>query len=205
MRAAIYARVSSEDQKLDMQLRDLREYATRQGWTATEYLEKESSIKKRPVFERMLDEARAGRVAVILVWRIDRFARSMKDFVTITLQLDSWKVRLSSITESVDTGDVNPLPSPIAIVKLRTYRAWSGSVAAVSQTTSVTGPSHCQDLRDSTGSVPTQKRGERIPRTAPSFSPVRWTECGVAIWQCRVVSVPNNVIVIICLPKAVPF
>lgn len=108
MRAAIYARVSTEDQKYEMQLHDLRAYVGRQGWDGIEYLEKESSVKRRPVFERMLQDARQGKLNVILVWRVDRFARSMKDFVTITLQLDAWKVRLISITEAVDTGDQNP-------------------------------------------------------------------------------------------------
>lgn len=106
--AAIYARVSTEDQHLDMQLTDLRAYAARQGYATVEYLEKESSVKKRPVFLRMLDDAKHGRIQIILVWRIDRFARSMKDFVLTTLQLAEWKVRLISTTESVDTGDENP-------------------------------------------------------------------------------------------------
>jgi DNA invertase Pin-like site-specific DNA recombinase len=44
----------------------------------------------------------------VLVWRIDRFARSMRDFVNITLQLKSWNVRLISATENVDSGDENP-------------------------------------------------------------------------------------------------
>lgn len=107
--AAIYARVSSEDQRNEMQLTDLRRYAKRQGWAAIEYQEKESSVKKRPVFNRMLEDARLGKVHVILVWRIDRFARSMKDFVLTTLLLHDWKVRLISTTESVDTGDTNPM------------------------------------------------------------------------------------------------
>src|SRR6266487_4215646 len=106
--AAIYARVSTEDQNEAMQLRDLRSYAKRMGWAAIEYVEKESSVKRRPIFERMLADAKARKVDVILVWRIDRFARSMKDFVNTTLQLDAWKVRLISTTESVDTGDANP-------------------------------------------------------------------------------------------------
>lgn len=59
-------------------------------------------MKKRPVFLRMLDDAREGKVDVILVWRIDRFARSMKDFVLTTLDLNKWKVRLISVTENVD-------------------------------------------------------------------------------------------------------
>lgn len=106
--AAIYARVSTELQSNDMQLHDLRAYAKRMGWPAVEYVEKESSVKKRPVFERMLEDARTGKVNAILVWRIDRFARSMKDYVLITLDLYKQKVRLISVTENVDTGDDNP-------------------------------------------------------------------------------------------------
>ncbi len=108
MKAAIYARVSTEEQTNDMQLHDLRAYAIRMDWQVTEYVEKGSSVKRRPIFEQMLEDARVGKVKAILVWRIDRFARSMKDFVTICLQLDSWKVRLISITENVDSGDENP-------------------------------------------------------------------------------------------------
>lgn len=107
--AALYARVSTEDQSYQMQLTDLRAYAKRMGWTVIiEYVEKESSVKRRPVFQQMLEDARRGIVNVILVWRIDRFARSMKDFVFTTLQLSEWRVRLISTTENVDTGDQNP-------------------------------------------------------------------------------------------------
>lgn len=106
--AAIYVRVSTAEQSNDMQLHDLRAFAKRMGWPAVEYAEKESSVKKRPVFERMLADARSGKVNVILVWRIDRFARSMKDYVLITLDLYQQKVRLISVTENVDTGDDNP-------------------------------------------------------------------------------------------------
>jgi site-specific DNA recombinase len=106
--AAIYARMSTADQDNDLQLTELRAYAARMGWRTYEYQEKESSVKKRPVFLGMLDDAKAGKVNVILVWRIDRFARSMKDFVMTTLSLAEWRCRLISITESVDTGDSNP-------------------------------------------------------------------------------------------------
>lgn len=108
MNCACYARVSTQEQSNALQLTDLRAYCERNGWIATEYTEKASSVKRRPVFERMLADAKAGRVDVILVWRIDRFARSIKDFVDTTLLLDTWKVRLISTTESVDTGDANP-------------------------------------------------------------------------------------------------
>lgn len=108
MRAALYARVSTKDQNCALQLTDLRRYAERMNWDATEYVEKASSVKKRPVFDRMIADARAGRIDVVVVWRIDRFARSMKDFVTTTLELAAWRVRLVSTQENVDSGNENP-------------------------------------------------------------------------------------------------
>jgi DNA invertase Pin-like site-specific DNA recombinase len=106
--AAIYVRVSTEKQDYALQLHDLRNYAKRMGWQTIEYAEKESSVKRRPVFQAMLEDARRGKLQAILVWRIDRFARSMKDYVMTTLDLYEWKVRLISVTENVDTGDNNP-------------------------------------------------------------------------------------------------
>jgi DNA invertase Pin-like site-specific DNA recombinase len=109
MNAAIYARVSTEKQSVDMQLPDLRRYAERMGWPApVEYLEKESSVKRRPVFERMIADARVGKFDVVLVWRIDRFARSIKQFVDTTVELAAHRVRLISVSENVDTGDESP-------------------------------------------------------------------------------------------------
>lgn len=108
MKAAIYARVSTDKQSTDMQLPDLRRYAERMGWTTAEYLEKESSVKRRPVFDRMLADAKHGKVDVVLVWRIDRWARSMKDFVQTTLELDASAVGLVSVTENVDSRDKSP-------------------------------------------------------------------------------------------------
>jgi DNA invertase Pin-like site-specific DNA recombinase len=56
----------------------------------------------------MLADAQRGAIDVVLVWKVDRFARSMKDFVNTTLQLSTWKVRLVSVTEGVDSGNTNP-------------------------------------------------------------------------------------------------
>jgi putative DNA-invertase from lambdoid prophage Rac len=109
MKAAIYARVSDSDQKYAMQLPDLRRYATGREWEVIEYLETGSSVKQRPVFKQMLADARARKVDVVLVWRIDRFARSMKDFVTIMLDLKNHGVRLISVTENVDSSDQTPM------------------------------------------------------------------------------------------------
>jgi len=107
--AAIYARVSTKQQENDMQLTPLREFIQRTGWKAVEYLEKESSVKRRPVFERMMEDARARKFDCILVWKIDRFARSMKQFIDTVLQLDSYGVSLRSITQNICSDQKDPM------------------------------------------------------------------------------------------------
>ncbi len=108
LRAAIYARVSTLDQKHDMQLTELRGYAKRMGWTATEYTEKMSSVKKRPVFEKLLDDARLRKFDVVLVWKLDRFARSMRQFIDSVFTLDAAGVRFIAVTQGIDTDAQNP-------------------------------------------------------------------------------------------------
>lgn len=96
-------------QKTDMQLTDLREYVKRAGWESAEYIETESSMKLRPVFERMLKDARLRKFEVVLVWKIDRFARSMKQFIDVVLDLDAVGVSLTSITQNISTSARDPM------------------------------------------------------------------------------------------------
>jgi DNA invertase Pin-like site-specific DNA recombinase len=109
MKVAIYARVSTQHQENDMQLTPLREYVQRMGWEATEYLEKESSMKKRPVFDRMIEDARQRKIDTILVWKIDRFARSMKQFVNVTCELASHGVSVRSLTQNISSDASDPM------------------------------------------------------------------------------------------------
>lgn len=109
MIAAIYARVSTQHQQYDMQLYDLRAYAERMGWNSVEYVEKASSANKRPVFEQMLNDARQRKVDIVLVWKLDRFARSTKQFLDGVLDLAAHKVRFISITQNIDTDEQNPM------------------------------------------------------------------------------------------------
>jgi putative DNA-invertase from lambdoid prophage Rac len=91
-----------------MERHELLTYSGRMAWVAVEYEEKGSG-KRRPVFSAMIEDARLGRVNVILVWRIDHFARSMKDYVLTMLDLYKWKVRLICAAENVDTAADHPL------------------------------------------------------------------------------------------------
>jgi DNA invertase Pin-like site-specific DNA recombinase len=108
LRAAIYARVSTADQKTDMQFTELREYVARMGWEAIEYPEKMSSVKKRPVFERMLADARLRKFDIVVVWKIDRLARSMKQFTDTVLALDECGIRFLAPTQAIDTDKQSP-------------------------------------------------------------------------------------------------
>lgn len=79
------------------------------GWQAVEYLEKESSVKRRPVFEGLLADAKLRRFDVVLVWKIDRFARSTKQFLDAVLELDRCGVRFLAVTQNIDTDQQNPM------------------------------------------------------------------------------------------------
>src|SRR5947207_10371118 len=86
-RAGLYARVSTNDQQtLFMQSRAMREYAARRGWTiAVNIREVGSGAIKREAREKLLEAARRREIDVVLVWRLDRWGRSVTDLLT-TLQ-----------------------------------------------------------------------------------------------------------------------
>ena len=106
---AIYARVSTDDQNNALQLTELRAYAKRMGWKAVEYTENVSSMKQRAQFNQLMEDARLRKIDVILVWKLDRFARSMQQLTTSIQLLDSYGVRFIAITQSIDTDQKNPM------------------------------------------------------------------------------------------------
>jgi DNA invertase Pin-like site-specific DNA recombinase len=81
MNAAVYARVSTTNgQDPEMQVRELREYFHRRGWTVVmEYVDAgiSGTREKRPELDRLLADAHHRRVDAVVVWRFDRFARSV--------------------------------------------------------------------------------------------------------------------------------
>ena len=81
MRVGIYARVSTHDQQtLPMQLEKMREYIENRKWKLTvEFEEVGSGAKTRPKREELLKMARRREIDAILVWKLDRFGRSMAD------------------------------------------------------------------------------------------------------------------------------
>src|SRR5438034_7614706 len=86
-RAGIYARVSTNDQQtVPLQIRALREYAVRRDWTiALQVKEVGSGASQRQLREKLMEAARRREIDVVLVWRLDRWGRSVADLLT-TLQ-----------------------------------------------------------------------------------------------------------------------
>src|SRR6202043_3957139 len=103
-RAGLYARVSTNDQQtLPMQNRAMREYAARRGWTvALQVREVGSSAAKREARERLLEAARRREIDVVLVWRLDRWGRSVADLLATLQELSALGVGFVSLTEALD-------------------------------------------------------------------------------------------------------
>ena len=103
-RVGLYARVSTADQQtLPMQISTTREYAERQGWTVTECVEDiASGAKDRPKRNQLEELAKQRKLDGILVWKLDRWGRSLQDLVNSLPELAAAGVRFVSINESLD-------------------------------------------------------------------------------------------------------
>jgi putative DNA-invertase from lambdoid prophage Rac len=106
MKTALYIRVSTLDQNPDAQRRELEEYAARHEWPVVEVFEDRASgaDTKRPALVRLLDAARKGKIETVLVWKLDRFGRSMIDLLDNMVVLETERVRFIAVTQGIDTG-----------------------------------------------------------------------------------------------------
>src|SRR5919197_1361524 len=105
-RAALYARVSTlSGQNPEMQLAELREYASRRGWAiASEYVDRGISGAKesRPALNRMMADAKRRKFDAVLVWKLDRFARSLKQLVNALAEMEALGVAFVSLRDNLD-------------------------------------------------------------------------------------------------------
>lgn len=122
MRAALYARVSTHDQQtLGMQVDAMRSYIRDRGWDAVKQVKDVGSgAKERCGRESLLKSARRREVDVIVVWRLDRWGRSLPDLVVTLRELTELGVGFVSLTEALD------LTTP-------TGRAMAGMVAVFAE------------------------------------------------------------------------
>src|ERR1700733_10987292 len=103
-RVGLYARVSTFDQHtIPLQIRALREYAARRGWTiAMQVKEVGSGAVQRQLREKLLDAARRRELDVGRVWRLDGGGRSVADLLATLQELDHLGVGFVSLTEALD-------------------------------------------------------------------------------------------------------
>lgn len=113
-RVALYGRVSTLDQTADNQLMDLRRYCHERGWSvAEEFVDTGISGSKasRPALDRLMNKARKRQIDAVLVWRFDRFARSVKHLVMALEELRQLNIAFVSFQENIDTS--SPLGNAI--------------------------------------------------------------------------------------------
>jgi DNA invertase Pin-like site-specific DNA recombinase len=106
MRVALYARVSTlAGQSPEMQLTELREYASRRGWEISgEYVDAgvSGSRESRPELNRLMADVHRRFFDAVLCWKIDRFGRSLKHLVNALADLNSYGVAFVSLHDNLD-------------------------------------------------------------------------------------------------------
>ena len=105
-RVIIYARVSTKEQNVDMQLSDLRSYAElRRLEVVEDYVDYASGAKSDRVnYQKLFNDVRKRKTDVVLVWKFDRFARSTKELINALEEFNSLGVDFISYKENVDTS-----------------------------------------------------------------------------------------------------
>jgi DNA invertase Pin-like site-specific DNA recombinase len=105
-RVALYARVSTSNGQQDpeMQLRELREYAKHRGLAIIgEYIDKMTGSKdSRPALNRLMADASQRKCDAVLVWKLDRFGRSLRHLVNAIAELEALGVAFVSLRDNLD-------------------------------------------------------------------------------------------------------
>ena len=104
--AAIYARVSTNEQTTENQVMELEALAAQRGLTIIQIYEDKGYSGKtdqRPAFQSMIKDAVSGRFNVLLCWHIDRLGRSLVDVVNTVQSIQAANVELILQQQSIDT------------------------------------------------------------------------------------------------------
>jgi len=122
-RAAMYARVSTHNgQNPEMQINEIRAYCERRQWAvAGEYVDTGISGSKehRPALDRLLSDCRKRKIDAVVVYRYDRFARSVRQLVNALEEFRSLGIDFVSLHEGVDTSTPNGRWSSASLHRLR--------------------------------------------------------------------------------------
>lgn len=105
-RVAMYSRVSTDGQNVDGQESEMKDYAKNRGWEVTKmYGDKMSGAKaSRPALDELMRDANKRKMDIVLVWRFDRFARSVSHLLHALETFRTVGIEFVSISEQVDTS-----------------------------------------------------------------------------------------------------
>src|SRR5579859_1801033 len=110
MKTAIYARVSTSDQTNAIQVRELTEYVARRGWDLAGVYQDQMSgaTASRPGLDQLISDARRRKFDTVVVWKLDRFGRSLVHCVSGIQELASLGIRFIATSQGLDTDESNP-------------------------------------------------------------------------------------------------
>ena len=108
MKVAIYTRVSTQQQTVQNQLLELYEVCERNDWTVveeySEVISGTKGVEERSELERMLIDASRRKFDKVVIWSVDRVARSMKHLIQVLSQLDDLDIDIYSYKQGIDTS-----------------------------------------------------------------------------------------------------
>ncbi len=104
-KVALYTRVSTQEQKTDLQLMDLKEYVRRRDYEIFNTYEDivSGAAKERKALDQLMDDANKRKFDIVLVWKFDRFARSLKMLVDSLALFQELGIDFISFKENIDT------------------------------------------------------------------------------------------------------
>jgi len=107
MKVALYTRVSTHDQKLQMQKEALKDKAEKEGWEYEIFEEQESTRKTRPIKYQLYLQLLNKEFDAVVVWKIDRWARSTQELSREVTTLYNKGVKFISLTDNIDLSSAS--------------------------------------------------------------------------------------------------
>jgi putative DNA-invertase from lambdoid prophage Rac len=173
MKTAIYTRVSTDKQAHDSQLVELRDYCQRRNWPdLIEYADTISGSKfTRQGLDAMLAQVRKGRLARVIVFKLDRLGRSLPHLAQIVAELNTNGTALICTSQGIDTSDSNPagrlqLGVLMAVAEFEREiireRVNAGLVAAKARGAKLGRPASLNNHREPVAALVSQGKGARV-------------------------------------------
>jgi DNA invertase Pin-like site-specific DNA recombinase len=105
-KVAVYIRVSTTEQHPEMQRDELLRYVKQRGWALHKiYSDKiTGAMERRPALDQLMSDACRGCFNVLIVWKCDRFARSLRHLVNAIAELESRGIAFVSFRDNIDLG-----------------------------------------------------------------------------------------------------